>query len=147
MLRSIVQENIEDIRTEALKKQIDVRFTSAGDFPVFVDKKMMDIILGNILSNAVKFSYPDNSIDVEVREEENRNVVLIKDYGVGMEQVTLEKLFHLESKFSMPGTRQERGNGLGLLISKELIERNKGNIEVMSEFGKGTRFRIILPRA
>lgn len=146
-LSNIVGENIENIRHVAARKQLTIHFVNNSELQVFTDKKMLNIILTNILSNAVKYSKTDNSIDVEVFENESRGVVLVNDYGEGMEPATLDRLFRMESKFSMPGTLQERGSGLGLLISKELIIKNSGSLEVYSEFGKGTQVVISLPKA
>jgi signal transduction histidine kinase len=114
---------------------------------VEIDKNMIDTVLRNILTNSIKFSYPGGKIVITIEPEEDYCKVVIKDNGIGIEEENIDKLFRIDNKYSSYGTNQEKGSGLGLIISKEFIERNKGKIWVTSEFGKGSEFIFTLPKA
>jgi PAS domain S-box-containing protein len=146
-LTDLIKENIEFISPMALKKQILINFNVNGNAMSFVDKNMMDTVLRNILTNAVKFSYPESEIDVKISEMDDDWVVSVKDYGVGIEPENLCKLFHIGSKYSVLGTHNEKGTGLGLLIAKEFVKKNKGKIWVNSEPDKGSEFLVSVPRS
>lgn len=146
-LSELVKGNIEFISPMAIKKQILLNFNENEKAMTFVDKNMIDTVLRNILTNAVKFSYPESEIDVKIIEKEDDWVISVKDYGVGIDPENLCKLFHMGSKYSALGTHNEKGTGLGLLISKEFTKRNKGKIWVNSEPGKGSEFLISVPRS
>jgi signal transduction histidine kinase len=147
ILNTLVEENIEFIRPMALNKQIEINFLSGGCYKVLVDKNMIDTVLRNLLTNAIKFSYGGNEIEVGVYESDKNIIVSIKDFGIGISADDLCKLFRLDSKLSVVGTNKEKGSGLGLLLSREFVEKNYGRIEVSSEVGKGSEFRMILPKA
>jgi signal transduction histidine kinase len=106
---------------------------------------MLTSVLSNLLANAVKFSYRDSQVRIETKERENEVIVAVKDTGVGIAAGDIEKLFRLETTVSNPGTEDERGTGLGLLIVKELVEKHGGKIWVESKPGKGSTFRFSLP--
>lgn len=145
-LDNLVSDNIEFINTIAIKKQILVNYQSRSSSFAFVDKNMIDTVLRNILTNAVKFSYPEGEINVRILEQDDYYVISIKDDGIGIEAENICKIFRLDSKFTMLGTNKEKGTGLGLLISKEFIQKNNGQIWVNSELGKGSEFLISIPR-
>ncbi|HEX3007177.1 MAG TPA: HAMP domain-containing sensor histidine kinase [Bacteroidales bacterium] len=147
VLNKLVEENIELIRPMALNKQIEINFLPNGCYKVLVDKNMIDTVLRNLLTNAIKFSYSHSIIEVSIYEADRNIVVSIKDSGIGISSEDLGKLFRLDSKLSVAGTNKERGSGLGLLLSREFVERNYGKIEVTSEIGKGSEFKVILPKA
>lgn len=146
-LNDIISANIELVKNYALKKNIRIIFEPVGKCYVEIDKNMLDTVLRNLLTNSIKFSFPGEKVVVSVESFEENYRICIKDYGIGIEKENLEKLFRIDSKYSSYGTNQEKGSGLGLIISKEFIERNKGKIWVNSEFGKGSEFYITLHKA
>jgi signal transduction histidine kinase len=101
----------------------------------------------NLLSNAIKFSHRNSKIEVSssVNEDLNSITISVKDSGVGIPEENLDKLFKIESSFSTFGTDKEKGTGLGLIICKELILKNKGTIRVESTENIGTTFHFTLP--
>lgn len=146
-LNEIIFSNLDFVKNYALKKNIKINYESTGKFFVDIDKNMIDTVFRNLLTNSIKFSYPGEKVDIKIEEQGTDYQISIKDYGIGIEEENLEKLFRIDSKYSSFGTNNEKGSGLGLIISKEFIERNKGKIWVNSEFGKGSEFIFTLPKS
>jgi signal transduction histidine kinase len=133
---------------ESIKnKKIDIiENVKANCFSV-ADENMIDTVLRNLISNAIKFTPEGGKITCHCKIENNMVVVEIADTGIGMNHEGLNKLFHIDKTHSTTGTAGETGTGLGLLICKEFIARNKGKIWVSSEDGKGSTFSFSLPVA
>lgn len=146
-LNDLILSNLDFVKNYALKKNVKINYESSRRLFVNIDKNMIDTVLRNILSNSIKFSYPGEKVDIMVEDEGTNYLISIKDYGIGIEEENLDKLFRLDSKYSSHGTNNEKGSGLGLIISKEFIERNKGKIWVNSEYGKGSEFIFTLPKS
>ena len=109
---------------------------------------MMQTIIGNLIGNAVKFSFPKGTITVSARElPEDQIEISVADRGVGISETNQQKLFRLDAKLQRKGTRNEAGTGLGLILSRELIVRQGGNIAVRSEEGEGSTFTINILKA
>jgi PAS domain S-box-containing protein len=125
-------------------KNIKIIFPEKS-FMVFADKNMMCAVVRNMLSNAIKYSFPGGSIIINIEKKHNYIFTEIVDQGVGMSEKTKSMLFRIENKSSMPGTHDEKGTGLGLILCKEFIEKNGGTISVESEVGKGSKFTFSLP--
>ncbi|MHA7058649.1 tetratricopeptide repeat-containing sensor histidine kinase [Aquimarina sp. M1] len=113
---------------------------------VYADKDMFSIVSQNLIANAIKFCKPGDSITLLSEEKEKHYEICFQDTGIGIPQENLGKLF-AEETFTTEGTQQETGTGLGLRICKELVELNKGEINVRSILGKGSTFCITLPKA
>jgi signal transduction histidine kinase len=103
-------------------------------------------ILRNLLNNAIKFSKKNGVIHLSSKVEKNMIRIIVKDNGVGMSKETLSKLFSIKNKISKKGTANEIGTGLGLILCKELVEKNNGEIFVSSKLGKGSEFSFTLPK-
>ncbi|MEM4633969.1 MAG: HAMP domain-containing sensor histidine kinase [Candidatus Anstonellaceae archaeon] len=115
---------------------------------IYCDPDMLDVILRNMVSNAIKYSRDGGKIRVEAQNKSDGMVeIKIIDQGIGMSKETASKIFEINRKgrLSQPGTRGEEGTGLGLVLVKRMVEANGGSIEVQSEVGVGTTFTIILP--
>lgn len=107
-------------------------------------------ILQNILTNAIKFSNPNGVIDISTSTsiiDNNLLDIKIRDYGVGMSSETQENLFNPQKRTSLPGTSNEQGTGLGMLIIKNFMEKMKGNVKVTSAAGEGTEVTITFEKA
>ena len=112
----------------------------------FADENMLASILRNLLSNAIKFT-PRNGEVVLTSETRGEWVMLsVRDTGVGIKPEDLSRLFQIDKHFSSLGTEQERGNGMGLIVCKELVDLNHGFISAESGLGKGSTFTVRLPR-
>lgn len=111
------------------------------------DAKMLETALRNIISNALKFTDPGGEVRVYATKQKDRIAIAIQDTGIGMDEKEAALLFDIRHDPSKIGRHQAKGTGLGLVLSKELMEKNHGDIRVESEKGKGSTFYITLPSA
>ena len=110
------------------------------DAEIMMNEAQFQVIIRNILSNAIKFTPPDGYIRLKTKLEYDKVVVIIKDTGIGMNSEQLASVLHYPT--SRQGTMQEKGTGLGLSLSKELIEQSNGSITLKSIPDKGTEVRL-----
>jgi signal transduction histidine kinase len=121
--------------------------TGVVDCELFADREMLKTVLRNLVSNALKFSKPGTTIVLASRTEDEYALLTVKDFGMGMPADLLANLFLLGARTSRPGTKGERGSGLGLLICKEFAERNGAKLWAESQPGQGTTFTVQVPLA
>lgn len=126
-------------------KNIELIFDSNEEINVRGDIDMVKTITRNLLSNAIKFSFSGSKIIIEVKKIGNMAVVSVKDFGKGMSQEEQQKLFNSETHFSKYGTNNEEGSGLGLLLCKDFATKNRGDLWLQSEEGKGSTFFFSVP--
>lgn len=127
------------------KKDIHISIQIGFNSTVFADSNMVQTIFRNLLSNAIKFSNRGQTIKLKITNNEKFRTIYVIDHGVGIEPENVDKLFKVGEKLKSDGTEAEKGTGLGLLLCKEFIEMNSGNIQVESEPGKGSTFSFTLP--
>jgi len=139
---------ITGLRTQAAAKSIAIKTDISGHLEALGDADMAMTVVRNLVSNAVKFSPEKTEIRVTARAEGDRILVTVKDQGVGMTPAFQERLFKPgEANISTPGTRRERGTGLGLILCHEMAVRNGGDILVESAPGKGSAFTLTMRAA
>lgn len=129
----------------AQQKHLKLRKGGEPHLIVYADWRMLETILRNLVNNAIKYSKPDGAVTLKAEREEENIVIAVSDEGVGMSQRIIDNLFNVGERTSMPGTQGERGTGLGLQLCYELIQRHGGRLEVESQPGVGSTFRIYLP--
>ena len=112
---------------------------------VFADKAMIGTILRNLISNAVKFSHKGGTVKIALVQSQREWVISVIDKGVGITREEQEKLFRIDTNHTTPGTHQEMGTGLGLLLCKDFIAKHGGRIGVESNSGNGSRFYFTIP--
>lgn len=144
-INSIISEVVDLLFASARQKSINITSDIPSRLNIFADIFMINTVLRNLISNAVKFSYPEGKILISALKKESAVMIKISDNGVGMSQEAIEKLFNFESNFSTTGTQNEKGTGLGMIICKEFVTTHKGKIWVESEIGKGTSVIFTLP--
>ncbi len=108
---------------------------------------MINTVLRNLTTNAIKFTPDGGEIKICATEKENIVEVCVEDSGVGIKEEVIPKLFSVTEKISTTGTSGESGTGLGLVLCKEFINNNGGEIRVESEIGKGSKFYFTLPKS
>jgi signal transduction histidine kinase len=146
LLRELTQQNLGLFAEDAAIKQIALEAKVDSDAIAFADANMIDFVIRNLVSNAIKFTSPGGSVLVSSAKEESGYLsVSISDTGVGIAPENVKKLFNLGGGFTTIGTANEKGTGLGLVLCKEFVEKNGGVINVESREGKGTRFTFTLP--
>lgn len=146
-LQNIVATNINLLSEIAFGKTIKVSNKIEDQTMVWSDPNQIDIVIRNLISNALKFTPKNGSITISAYEKNERWEVSIQDNGVGMNQETLDILFAKNSNVTTYGTDNEKGTGLGLSLCKEMIENNKGTIWVNSVLNQGTCFKFALPKS
>lgn len=114
---------------------------------VYADYNMVSAIFRNLISNAIKFTNPGGRVVIKAGKKENGIEITVEDNGIGMEREIIEKVFKMDSIYTTKGTNQEEGTGLGLVLCRELIERNGGKLRIVSAPGKGSEFIFSLPEA
>jgi len=135
------------INNAAIHKNIIVSSEIKGETLVYADQEMISTCLINLLTNAVKFTPEQGRITVSLKEETGYYHLAVSDTGVGISQENLNKLFRPDTKSGTLGTANEKGTGLGLLLVKEFIEKNKGKVSVQSKVGSGSTFSLAIPKA
>jgi len=146
-IHDIVAESTSHIELMAASKKIQIVNTVEPDKRVMVDRAMMTIVIRNLLSNAVKFSPPGSRVELLTQHANGTVNIVVRDQGIGMKEEEVKKLFKIEESTSNIGNSSEKGAGIGLLLCKELIEKNGGKINVQSKLGEGSIFTIELPSA
>lgn len=146
-LRNKVDKTIQLLKSQADNKKISLLNDIKPESTVYADTNLLSSLFRNIIGNAIKFT-PDNGYVRIGNIEDNGSMIsfFIEDNGVGMSGDTIRNLFDLDKHNSTLGTRNEKGTGLGLILVKEMLDKQNGKIEVKSEIDKGTRFIITLPR-
>ena len=140
-MRDFVDELTGGFRVLAFQNGIDFAVDVAGDTPVNIegDADRLNEVLGNILSNAFKFTERGGRIGVDVRRDGAGVTLAVQDSGVGIPPDKLPKIFE------NPAQPRSAGSGLGLAIAREIVEAHGGTIGAESELGKGTKFTVTLP--
>lgn len=144
-LYNIGNQIVELISPNALKKGILLQSNIANNEFVYADYQMVNTVLRNLVTNAIKYSEKGGSVKILSEQDKEKVKIIVKDTGVGIKDSDLDKLFRIEIHHTTAGTNNEPGTGVGLILCKELVEKNKGKIWVESEFGKGSRFCFTLP--
>ncbi len=145
-LHLAVARNIALFTPNAKHKQISLSNSIQKQTIAYADVKMMDTVLRNLLSNALKFTSNGGTVDISARHDQQYVEVSVSDTGLGIAEEHLPKLFRVDAAYKRRGTADENGTGLGLILCKEFVERHGGRIWVESEEGHGSRFTVSLPR-
>ncbi len=145
-LKNAISEVLLMYAEVAKKKEIALNSRVDGDVDIYADEEMLKTILRNLVSNAIKFTGAGGQVTISLRDTGNNVVVEITDTGIGMGDDLKQKLFREGVNHSTPGTGNEKGTGLGLMLCREFVERHGGEIAVESEEGKGSKFFFSLPK-
>lgn len=142
-----IEDTVQLFESNLSSKKLQLHVNCSDDLFFYADPEHIKLVLRNVINNAIKFSYVGKHIDIVTTESENKICINIRDEGTGIDDQKLESLFQFEKTDSSFGTLNEKGTGLGLILSKEFIEKNNGTISVASIKGKGTDFKLCLPKA
>ncbi len=142
-----VNEVINVLNANAANKNISISNNVENNTFVFADSYMLHSILQNLISNAIKFTNQDGNITISSCSKNGCYEIIVADNGVGINDEDLEKIFRIDTQHTTPGTENEKGTGLGLIICKEMLEKNNGEIRVESKLGIGSKFIFTLPKS
>jgi signal transduction histidine kinase len=145
-LFNIVNTVFNFINASAHQKNIDLINHVTPQTLIYADENMIQSILINLCSNAVKFTNAGGRVCVYCNEEKDNNIIQVEDNGQGISKLNLKNILKEQSYFSTIGTAKEKGTGLGLILCKEFVEKHSGNIWVESCEGKGTTFYFTIPK-
>lgn len=144
-LAEIAESAVEEMRPEAERKHIAMVFSSAGALRLPVDATRIAQLLGNLISNAVKFTPDGGKVEVRVGTEGDRAVLEVADTGVGIPAADRDRIFDRFFRSAIATQQVIPGTGLGLTIAKNIVAAHHGAIMVDSDEGRGSAFRISLP--
>lgn len=143
-LNEIVGVNTNLLEASSQKKKINIVNDVPSETFVYADEDMLNTILRNLMTNALKFTNRGGEIKISSSDLNEFVEVTVADNGIGMEEDVRKNLFQLDNTYTSVGTQNESGTGLGLVLCKEFIEKNGGAIKVESVLGKGTKFIFTL---
>jgi signal transduction histidine kinase len=141
----VISDTIQLFASDAESKHIRLLVESDPEFSVFADKFAIQTVIRNLLSNAVKFTPNAGFVSLKAELDGDFVKISVTDNGIGIPEEKQKKLFRIDAVSSSPGTEGEKGTGFGLLLCKDLVERNGGEIGLISEKGKGSTFYFTLP--
>lgn len=144
-LNALAENSIQLLNESARQKNIILSNLLPLQARVMCDADHLDIIIRNLLSNAIKFTPPEGWVSISAKQEGESWRMEIRDSGLGIPADKIGYLFDSEKNFSTRGTNNEKGTGLGLVLVKELLQKNNGTITVQSKVNAGTTFFITLP--
>ena len=140
------QRTISIFESAAKEKELVLHNLIERNTFAVADNNMLNTVVRNLVSNALKFSNKGDKIELSVSEIDGNFIQFqVQDYGVGMDRDAQKKVFMIEEKYSRPGTANEKGTGLGLILCKDLVEKHGGELKVDSTPGKGTCFMFTMP--
>jgi len=143
-LERIYREVVELFNPQIEEKKLSIFLKMKSNSEIFADYHMTSAILRNLVSNAIKFSHQDGEIHISAEEKGDQMSITISDNGVGMNEEDLMR-FNTSLSFSNPGTMQEPGTGIGLILVKEFVHKNEGELFIVSKENEGTHVNFTLP--
>jgi signal transduction histidine kinase len=144
-VKDVIEKNIFLIKSNLIKKEISIDVNCEKDLVIMADEQMLNSILRNLIFNAVKFTRRGGKISISVEKQNSFLNFSINDNGLGMDDFTIDGLFQLDKKVVSKGTAGESGSGIGLILTKEFVERHNGEITVESQLNVGSTFKVKLP--
>ncbi len=147
-LQELASECIHTLMDSIRNKSIQIEFDIPDAQKVFADKHMIQSVIRNLVSNAVKFTPRGGKVHISANTSENGTLVfIVRDTGIGMNHMMISNLFRINVNIRRPGTEGEQSSGLGLLLCKEFVEKHSGELWVESEEGKGSAFYFTIPES
>jgi len=145
-ITQVINMNISIAKEHSEQKDISIVNCINEELEIYADLQMIDTVVRNLISNAIKFSYRGGIIEIgNLYTYEDNTCIYIKDSGMGMDDTLLNNLFKLDKKVSRLGTENELSSGLGLILCKEFIEKHNGKIWAESKINEGSTFFFTLP--
>lgn len=144
-LEAMAREAMEQYGAAAVQKGVSLVLDSPGETIVSCNRSSLLLALRNLLSNAIKFCREGGEVRIVIESSTEGILLSVSDNGIGIPREYLDGIFNSQSSFRRPGTAGEPSNGMGLVVSKDLVDAFGGRLSVESEEGKGTKFSILIP--
>ena len=130
----------------AKQKNINISYQLDNAVMIYADKYMLNSILRNLISNAIKFTKQNGKIELKTSEKNKNLIISVSDTGIGIDKQMQQRIFEISEKTTTEGTENEKGTGLGLILCKEFIEKHGGKIWVKSKKNIGSTFSFSIPK-
>jgi len=143
--KRVLENSVSVLHSLAEQKNINIRFDYQDDLKIFADPLMIETVLRNLINNAIKFTPENGFIEISAVQTDGQINICVNDSGVGISNEDILNLFQIDSKVKRRGTNDEDGSGLGLILCKEFVDRNNGEIWAESTPGKGSSFIFTIP--
>lgn len=141
----LITDTVNLLEPTIVSKNIKISYSFNDDLEVDIDRDMITTVVRNLIMNAIKYSYRNKAINIKVEKDAVFAKISISDQGVGIKPQRVQELFKINEKISEPGTENEKGTGLGLILCKEFVEKHKGEIGVVSQLDNGSTFWFTIP--
>ncbi len=145
-LSMLIKINMNLNKLPADKKGVALTTNFADDLQAFGDREMTNTVIRNLINNAIKFSNKGGTVEMKILDKRELFEIVVSDRGVGISAGNVKKLFQIEEKHKSVGTAGESGTGLGLVLCKEFVDKNGGEIWCKTKEGSGTEFHFTIPR-
>ena len=146
-VRALIQDAVRDVRATADDKNIDLQaLLPAKVEPLRADRDKLAIVLNNLLGNALKYTPRGGEVRVGCQNTDEHLLITVKDNGIGIDKLEQDHVFEKFHRSKDPAVQAETGTGIGLTTAREIARRHGGDIELVSEKGKGSTFVVKLPR-
>lgn len=142
---SLIKQTLPLFKSAAENKNITIKTSLERDLQIVADRQMIETVIRNLVSNAIKFTNPEGNISIVVTSNNGSIETSVIDNGVGINPESLDKIFRIDANIKTKGTMNETGTGLGLILCKEFIEKHGGNITASSKPNNGSKFTFYLP--
>jgi len=140
----VIASSISFLKNNIEEKNLTVINHIPDDAFAKFETNSMEVVIRNLISNAIKYTNPNGQITIELVDLRNKIQISVKDSGIGMENTAIETILHKNHFFTTLGTNNEKGRGLGLQLVKDIIKMNNGTLHIESEVAKGSSFNIII---
>ncbi|MCK5169521.1 MAG: hypothetical protein KAQ75_06560, partial [Bacteroidales bacterium] len=145
-LHEIIQICVDDVENQSQFKDIDVINDVPRNYHIVADENLLKTIIRNLISNAVKFTSRNGMVSISSDKDDKITEISVKDTGIGLSESELKNIFKIDKIYSKPGTNNEKGSGLGLILCREFVEKHGGKIWVESELEIGSVFKFTIPK-
>jgi len=142
---SLIHDVVRSLQSISLAKNIQVICSVDEQIVIVADRNMLSTILRNLVTNAIKYTLKNGTVTIEVTKSIDSILISVNDNGIGISPENIDKLLSITDKVSIPGTENECGTGLGLILCNEFVQRHGGTITIESVYGKGSTFKVCLP--
>ena len=144
-LSAAANEVMMNLSEDAKLKGVELINNINENINVHADLMMMNTIIQNLFSNAIKFSRENGKAEISSEVKNNFVEVIVKDNGIGIKEEDISKLFRIDVHYVEIGSAKEKGTGLGLILCKEFVEKHGGTISIKSKLGEGTSVKFLIP--
>jgi two-component system phosphate regulon sensor histidine kinase PhoR len=146
-LKSLIEEICKHADIIASEKNIKIAIAYLERVQVYGDPVRLRQMIWNVVVNGIKYTQPDGEVKISLQDKENTALIIVQDNGIGISKEDLPLIFNRFYRVDKARSRQEGGTGLGLSICKFIVDAHKGTINIESELGGGTKFKIALPKS